>query len=119
MLQSLESDARPLSLLGMELPELQEALGPGQPSFRARQLFDALYRQVIEDFSEISALPKTLKNQLLASFAPGLPVVEKRFDSADGTRRYLLRLADSRTVESVLMPEEARDTICISSQVGC
>ena len=37
----------------------------------------------------------------------------------DGTRRYLLRLADSRTVESVLMPEDNRDTICISSQVGC
>jgi 23S rRNA (adenine2503-C2)-methyltransferase len=119
MLQSLESEARPLSLLGMELPELQKALGPGQPPYRARQLFDALYRQVVKDFSEISTFPKSLKNQLLASFVPGLPIVEKRFDSIDGTRRYLLRLADSRTVESVLMPEERRDTICISSQVGC
>lgn len=49
----------------------------------------------------------------------GLPAVERRFDSADGTRRYLLRLEDNRTVEAVLMPEEGRDTICISSQVGC
>jgi len=49
----------------------------------------------------------------------GLPAVERRFDSVDGTRRYLLRLEDDRTVEAVLMPEEGRDTICISSQVGC
>jgi 23S rRNA (adenine2503-C2)-methyltransferase len=49
----------------------------------------------------------------------GLPVQDTRYESTDGTRRYLLRLLDSRTVEAVLMPEEARDTICISTQVGC
>jgi 23S rRNA (adenine2503-C2)-methyltransferase len=119
MLQSLESEAQPLSLLGMDLPELQQALGPGQPLFRARQLFDALYRQVVKDFSEISVLPQAIRNQLHTNFTPGFPAVEKRFDSVDGTRRYLLRLADNRTVETVLMPEETRDTICISSQVGC
>ena len=48
-----------------------------------------------------------------------MPEIEQTFQSSDGTRRYLLRLADSRTVETVLMPEEHRDTICISSQVGC
>ena len=48
-----------------------------------------------------------------------MPEIEQRFESSDGTLRYLLRLADSRTVETVLMPEEHRDTICISSQVGC
>jgi 23S rRNA (adenine2503-C2)-methyltransferase len=48
-----------------------------------------------------------------------LPEAEQRFDSSDGTRRYLLRLEDNRTVETVLMPEERRDTVCISSQVGC
>jgi 23S rRNA (adenine2503-C2)-methyltransferase len=103
----------------MDVTELQQALGPSQPPFRARQLFDALYRQVVKDFSEISSLPQALRNQLLTNFTPGFPVIEKRFDSTDGTRRYLLRLNDSRTVETVLMPEEARDTICISSQVGC
>jgi 23S rRNA (adenine2503-C2)-methyltransferase len=48
-----------------------------------------------------------------------MPAADSRFDSVDGTRRYLLRLADNRTVEAVLMPEVGRDTICISSQVGC
>jgi 23S rRNA (adenine2503-C2)-methyltransferase len=49
----------------------------------------------------------------------GQPTVEQRFESSDGTRRYLLRLDDGRTVETVWMPEETRDTLCISSQVGC
>lgn len=115
MLQSVEGKA----LIGREIGELEEALGPGQPPFRARQLYDALYRQQVADLSEISSLPQTIRNQLVASFFTGLPRIEKRFDSVDGTRRYLLRLADNRTVETVLMPEDSRDTICISSQVGC
>ena len=56
---------------------------------------------------------------LAAGHAIGLPEMAQRFQSSDGTRRYLLRLADGRTVETVLMPEGERDTICISSQVGC
>ena len=69
--------------------------------------------------SDISTLPQALRYQLLSENAVGLPALEKRFDSSDGTRRYLLRLKDNRTIEAVLMPEEGRDTICISSQVGC
>jgi len=115
MLQSVEDKA----LIGREAAELEEALGPGQPPFRARQLYDALYRQQVADLSEISSLPQALRNQLVKRFYAGLPRIEKRFDSVDGTRRYLLRLADNRTVETVLMPEDSRDTICISSQVGC
>ncbi len=106
-------------LLGMELTELKALLGPEQPPYRARQLYDALYRKQVANLSEISNLPQALKNQLLTGTSVGLPAAERRFDSTDGTRRYLLRLADNRTVETVLMPEEARDTVCISSQVGC
>jgi len=115
MVQSLE--CRPL--IGMELAELKATLGGDQPAFRARQLFDALYRQQVTDLGQISSLPQATRNQLLTEFTPGLPEIEQRFESSDGTLRYLLRLADSRTVETVLMPEEHRDTICISSQVGC
>jgi 23S rRNA (adenine2503-C2)-methyltransferase len=103
----------------MELCELQNVLGPGQPTYRARQLYDALYRKQVANLSEISTLPQALRSQLLTEIPVGLPGCERRFDSRDGTRRYLLRLDDSRTVEAVLMPEEGRDTICISSQVGC
>jgi 23S rRNA (adenine2503-C2)-methyltransferase len=119
MLQSVKSANQPTPLIGMELQELLNALGPEHPAFRAHQLFDALYRQVVADLSEISTFPKNLKNQLLTNFMTGLPATEKSYSSIDGTKRYLLRLSDNRTVEAVLMPEDERHTICISSQVGC
>src|ERR1700719_1800013 len=115
MLQGLKGRA----LVEMELSELQHVLGPAQPTYRAQQLYDALYRKQVANLSEISTFPQALRYQLLTNNALGLPSLERRFDSSDGTRRYLLRLEDNRTVEAVLMPEEGRDTICISSQVGC
>ncbi len=103
----------------MDVADLKELLGPEQPTYRAQQLYDALYRKQVANLSDISALPKAVRNQLLTGNPLGLPTAERRFDSIDGTRRYLLRLEDNRTVEAVLMPEEKRDTVCISSQVGC
>jgi 23S rRNA (adenine2503-C2)-methyltransferase len=109
----------PESLVGMELPDLREALGPQQPGYRARQLYEALYCSQVSDLIEVTSLPTGLRKDLATTHHFGLPEIARRFESADGTRRYLLRLADGRTVETVLMPEGERDTICISSQVGC
>ena len=106
-------------LVGMELTEIQEALGPDQPSFRARQVYDALYRGRVADLVQVTTLPSDLRRDLAARHTVGLPSIDRRYESVDGTRRYLLRLEDARTVETVLMPEGERDTICISSQVGC
>jgi 23S rRNA (adenine2503-C2)-methyltransferase len=131
-------------LLGLDLQELaavvQEA---GEPSYRARQIFDAVYAQRVESTDQISTLSKEFR-QLLAQkgLVVGLPGVDKKFVSADGTIRYLIGLADGQSVETVWMPEgdggEAGDgseagvdgapasqpswnrtTICVSSQVGC
>jgi 23S rRNA (adenine2503-C2)-methyltransferase len=99
----------------MELADLVTALGPARPAFRAKQIYDAVYRRKIIDLAEVSNLPKDLRGQLPV----GVPPIEKRYESSDGTRRYLLRLADGKTVETVWMPEGERSTICISSQVGC
>lgn len=107
------------TLVGMDLSDLTHLLGPKQPTYRARQLYDALYRKQVANLSEISNLPQVLRSQLVRRNPLGLPAMEQRFDSSDGTRRYLLTLQDNRTVEAVLMPEAARDTLCISSQVGC
>lgn len=115
MLQRHEEEA----LIGMDLADLVKLLGPEQPSFRARQLFDALYRKRVNNLSDVSNLPQAIRNQLVADYSLGWPELERRFDSADGTLRYLLRLSDARTIEAVLMPEIGRDTICISTQVGC
>ena len=106
-------------LVGMELTELQEALGPDQPEYRAQQLYEALYRGQAVDLVHISTLPTRTRQELAGRHAVGLPEIARRYESADGTRRYLLRLDDGRTVETVPMPEGERDTICISSQVGC
>ncbi len=106
-------------LLGKELSELEQVLGPTEPRFRARQVYSALYQQRVSDLITISTLPEPLRAELARDHEVGMPAVDRCFHSTDGTKRYLLRLDDGRTVETVLMPEETRDTVCISSQVGC
>jgi len=103
----------------MELSEIRQALGSGEPEFRARQVYEALYRTQVPDLIQITTLPGKLREHLVSEHTIGLPVVERLYKSSDGTLRYLLRLEDARTVETVWMPEDTRDTLCISSQVGC
>ena len=103
----------------MELSEIREVLGAAQPEFRARQVYEALYHNQVPDLIQITTLPGKLRQQLVSEHTVGLPELERRYESNDGTRRYWLRLEDGRTVETVWMPEESRDTLCISSQVGC
>jgi len=99
----------------MEVADIAAAIGPEHPRFRARQIYEAVYRQRVTDLHLVSTLPKLLRTQLPV----GVPEIERVFDSTDGTRRYLLKLADGKTVETVWMPEGERSTICISTQVGC
>ncbi|HEX3353101.1 MAG TPA: 23S rRNA (adenine(2503)-C(2))-methyltransferase RlmN [Terriglobales bacterium] len=131
------------SLLGLHLAELTLLVEEfGQPSYRARQLFEGLYCQRVETAEQISTLPQDFRRGLAErGFTVGLPRIEKRFVSSDGTVRYLVAYPDGQSVETVWMPEgdggEAGDgsdagnqieaaaagwdraTICISSQVGC
>src|SRR4051794_28354044 len=103
----------------MELSELRQALPEGEPAYRAKQVYRAIYHQKVGNLVQISTLPVSVRADLAARVELGLPELDRRFDSVDGTRRYLLRLPDGRTIETVLMPEADRDTACISSQVGC
>jgi len=101
-------DAQPqFLLLGLPIQELTEILARcGQPAYRARQLFDALYRQRLSSLAEITTLPVSLRQRLAdEGYSLGLPEVEQRFVSTDGTVRYLLRFADGQSVETVWMPE--------------
>jgi 23S rRNA (adenine2503-C2)-methyltransferase len=133
------------SLLGLNLQELTNlALGSGQPAYRGQQLFDAIYRQKIDQLDQVSTLPLEYRVWLTEQgWRVGLPKIDRKFSSSDGTVRYLMELADGQTVETVWMPEgdggesgdgsEAgeeieggtapatwrRATICVSSQVGC
>lgn len=133
------------SLLGLDLQELTDlALEAGQPAYRGRQLFDAIYRQKIERLDQVSTLPLDYRARLAEQgWGMGFPAIARKFVSSDGTVRYLVELADGERVETVWMPEgdggetgdgsEAgdeiesattpatwrRSTICVSSQVGC
>jgi len=103
----------------MELSDLRQVLPPNEPAYRAEQVYRAIYNQKVSDLVQISTLPARIRTELAEHAELGLPLLDSRYQSVDGTRRYLLRLSDGRTVETVLMPEEDRDTVCISSQVGC
>jgi 23S rRNA (adenine2503-C2)-methyltransferase len=103
----------------MELSELRQVLPEHEPGYRAAQIYRAIYREKVENLVQISALPVSVRSRLAENAEVGLPELDRCYDSVDGTKRYLLRLHDGRTVETVLMPEGDRDTVCISSQVGC
>ncbi|MFZ0279760.1 MAG: 23S rRNA (adenine(2503)-C(2))-methyltransferase RlmN [Candidatus Sulfotelmatobacter sp.] len=138
------AQALTLALLGMDREEINSLVSEaGEPSYRAKQIMDALYRQRVETLEEISTLPQEFRERLTKSgVTVGAARIEKRFVSVDGTVRYLIGFADGQSVETVWMPEgdggeagdgseagelaqsgAARDvgrsTICISSQVGC
>ena len=91
----------------------------GAPAYRARQIYTGLYRERLCELAEIRTLPAPLRQALSAEFRVGLPKVDRRIEATDGTVRYLLGLADRRSVEAVCLPEATRDTLCISTQVGC
>ena len=99
----------------MEVADIAAALGSRHPAFRARQIYEAVYKQRVTDLRRVSTLPKPLREE----FPVGVPEIDRQFDSADGTRRYLLKLADGKSIETVWMPEGERSTVCISTQVGC
>jgi len=138
------NDPKQTELLGMDLPELTAfAEQAQQPPYRGRQLFEAIYRQRIDRFEHISTLPEAFRSVLSnRGLRVGIPRIEKKFISRDGTVRYLVKFSDEQTVETVWMPEGdegetgdgseageqsentsnrpwSRATICLSSQVGC
>ena len=107
-------------LKGMTLPELEEFLSRwGKERYRARQLFRWIYQKHVDDFAAMTDLSKELRGILAVSCrVSGFPA-ERVEVSADGTEKYLFRLDDGEAVESVLIPDEGRRTLCISSQAGC
>jgi 23S rRNA (adenine2503-C2)-methyltransferase len=138
------------ALFGLSLQDLISLMERvGQKPYRASQLHQALYRQRVISLDQATVLPQALREALVADrYTVGLPEIVQTARSIDGTERYLIRMADGETVETVWMPdgdggergdgsqaaeeEEAEDrasnptpfpyrrsTICVSSQVGC
>lgn len=78
----------------------------GEPAYRAQQLLDAVYRQRVDSLDQISTLPLPFRRKLSEEgVAVGVPGIENKFVSQDGTVRYLIGFADGQSVETVWMPE--------------
>src|ERR1700757_3876723 len=139
----MTADGMPNALLGLDRGELRNLVAElDQPSYRADQIFEAVYRQKRQSVEQISTLPGELRNDLAGrGFTMGWPQIVNQFEASDGTVRYLIECSDGQSVETVWMPEgdggEAGDgteagengqkggrswdraTICVSSQIGC
>ncbi|HEY5174981.1 MAG TPA: 23S rRNA (adenine(2503)-C(2))-methyltransferase RlmN [Terriglobales bacterium] len=101
------SNPQHTELLGLTIQQLTEiAENFGQPGYRVRQLLDGLYRQRWSRLEQFTMLPLAFRQRLSESgYAIGLPGIEKKFVSTDGTVRYLLAFSDGQSVETVWMPE--------------
>mgnify|MGYP001548010723 CR=1 FL=1 len=91
----------------------------GLPAYRARQVTHRLWQHPAPSFDEMTELPAALRSDLAAHFAvPRLELVARQ-RSGDGTQKFLFRLPDGQGIETVAIPDDARVTLCISSQAGC
>src|SRR5712692_6465789 len=114
----------PQELLGKSAEELREWIAAlGEPAYRGAQIYHALYSERRFDFAAMSNLPAALRVRLQQDACIGLPRIVRRYYSSDGSVRYLLALESGNQpatqIEAVFMPEESRQTICISTQAGC
>ena len=120
----------PLNLLGKSPEELRAFLQDmGEPAYRGGQIYHALYAERRSNFGAMTNLPAALRERLTREAAIDLPKIVRTYRSDDGTLRYVLSLgtaaesenpnAKAATIETVFMPEENRQTICISTQAGC
>jgi 23S rRNA (adenine2503-C2)-methyltransferase len=91
----------------------------GLPAYRVNQMVRRLWQAPVAAWSEATELPVALRQELSTAFPLGRLPLDVEQQSADGTRKYLWRLADGEAVESVLIPSGTRRTLCISSQAGC
>jgi 23S rRNA (adenine2503-C2)-methyltransferase len=122
-------------VLGLSEDELRSwMVDLGEPAFRGSQLYHALYAELRRDFASMTNLPAAFRTRLESEARIGIPKIASCYQSADGSVRYLLALAGNRggaggkederfvpgaRVETVFMPSEGRQTICVSTQAGC
>ena len=105
---------------GMTLEELQRAvLGLDMPKFVAKQLADWIYNKRVTTFDEMANISKANREKLAAQYAVGLSAPVDAQASADGTMKYLFDVDEGKQVETVMIPEDDRVTLCIPSQKGC
>ncbi|MFD1159898.1 23S rRNA (adenine(2503)-C(2))-methyltransferase RlmN [Roseovarius aestuarii] len=114
----------PVNLVGLTRDALRDLLIENgtpekQAKMRVGQIWQWIYQWGVRDFHAMTNLAKTYRAELAEKFVIETPEMVDKQISADGTRKYLVRIAGGHEVEVVYIPEETRGTLCISSQVGC
>lgn len=107
------------SIFGVLPVNLENQLFDQFPAYRKQQLFSWLYKHYCNDLDGMQNLPALFKQTLREHYSFTLPITETKLVSRDGSIKYRLKLSDGALIESVLIPEEKKRTLCISSQVGC
>ncbi|HVN97080.1 MAG TPA: 23S rRNA (adenine(2503)-C(2))-methyltransferase RlmN [Syntrophorhabdaceae bacterium] len=108
------------SFFGLTLKDLEATIGAaGREKFRARQLYTWIYAKSVFDFNEMTDIPKSLRQVFRDMFSVELLEIKEVLLSGDGSRKFALSAADGHIIESIIMPEKERNTLCISSQIGC
>src|SRR5688572_28704532 len=119
-MREISMTSRTVDIAALELSELENTLqSRGIEPFHARQLYRWIYRRGITDFDRMTDLSRTLRAQFAEDFIISTPRIVSDERSADGTRKFVLELADRRHIESVSIPDTPSMTFCISTQVGC
>ncbi len=107
-------------LSGMTIEELEALmLERGKDRYRAAQVMKWIHQGLKDSFDDMTNLSKGLRGELTETCRIGFPQVLEVALSEDGTKKYLLGLADGQAIEAVLIPAEDHDTLCVSTQVGC
>jgi 23S rRNA (adenine2503-C2)-methyltransferase len=107
-------------LFGKDLNELQEiSLALGLPKFTGKQLADWLYKKEISSIDEMSNLSKKARELLNEKYEYGISAPSKVQVSLDGTKKYLFPTAHNKFIETAMIPDDDRKTVCVSTQVGC
>ncbi len=114
------SETTRVNLMGLTQARMEEFFESiGEKKFRATQVLKWIHQMGVIDFDEMSNISKALREKLKAVAEIRLPKVLKQLDSADGTRKLLIEVAGGNAIETVLIPDGDRGTLCVSSQVGC
>jgi len=109
-----------VNLLGLSLRQMEQYfLEMGEKKFRAQQVLKWIHHAGVTDIGEMTNLGKALREKLQAIAEVRPPEIVSQHDSSDGTRKWVIRVDGGGLVESVLIPEAGRATLCVSSQVGC
>jgi 23S rRNA (adenine2503-C2)-methyltransferase len=107
-------------LFGKDLNELQEiSLELGLPKFTGKQLADWLYKKEISSIDEMSNLSKKARELLNEKYEFGISAPSKVQVSLDGTKKYLFPTSQNKFIETAMIPDDDRKTVCVSTQVGC